>query len=214
MLWKLRLTVLLCCAALAARASAATATYDLAPPALVGNIASMDVSLMFDDQGAAGAGVVFFQIDVSNSDAALTGAGSDFSRFSFIPAAPLLDDWGLFADFGPSAFDSVVAYDLDTGLFPGSALGHGTHLLGALQVDLSGPGIGSSVTIAIDGIDTAAGFEYPAGNFGSFDFVDPIAYDNASRTVTTGVVVPLPAAVWAAMPLLIGVAAIRRLRKR
>lgn len=126
--------------------------------------------------------LVFFGVDVSASDDALTDGGTDFSVFSFVAASPLLDGWGQIpgADFGPDPFLAVVEFE--TGA---ASLASGTYVLGTLSVDFAAAGVTADTTVGVslDAIDSVIGVEIP-GDFASFTFVD-VDLTAASTTFTT-----------------------------
>lgn len=184
------------------------ATYSLGTPSVSGTVATMDVVLDFDaDSGEV---VVFFNIDVSPSDSALSSGGTDYSAFSFTPASPLLDDWDLLFDFNEGLFPSVIQYDT----FFGTPLPSGVHTLGQLSVDFGGAGfaIGDSFDVAIDGFASEIGVELPPlsmGELPGFVFYPVTSYDPAAQTLT---VIPEPttSAIWSGLWLAGAFAAWRR----
>ena len=184
-------------------------TLDLGGESWDGGVASMDVFLTFDASHSNTERVVLFQIDVSLSDGALTDSGSDYSAFSFAPS-PSVAQWDEMSAFGPAS-SSVVGYHLEPELFASSALVAGAYVIGTLQVDLAGLAPGT-VTVAIDGADTDAGFDDPVGGVGAYGMVgDQIEYSTSARTLA--IHLPVPAALWLSLPLL-AVLAGSKLRRR
>jgi len=157
------------------------ADFGLGPAAGSGSIAELDVSLTFTPNFGTSQEVVFFGIDVSGSDGALSAGGTDFSNFAFDLAAPLVADWTQlpFTGFGP--LSSVIEFDTFT-----SSIVNGPVLLGILSVDFGGLGIlpGTQVSVSINSLDTFVGYEDPPGNFASFDFADGSFPDGGSQAFT------------------------------
>ena len=197
--------------ALAVPAFARDAIYDLGPPAFVAGEARMTLSVEFIEDSPS-EGLISFQIDAENSSDSLIGpAGSkDYTVLSFTPASPLLDLW-VETPFGTPTVDvPLLTYDDDFGA--GVPIPPGLSVLGTLNASLAGIPAGTSVTVAIDGLGTDA--IYQDSITFNIDFV-PVSFANASRTfdVPAGTVIPLPAAVWLALPLLAGLAVHRRKRR-
>lgn len=161
-----------------------TAVFSLGAPNVSGNLVEFDVSLEFGAD--PGVELVFFGIDVSPSSPELTGGGTDFSAFAFVPSSPLLDDWDLVIDFDDSPVaPGTVQYD--TILAP---LAPGTYSLGTLVLDLSIAGVplDPALFVSIEGSNTEIGAEGPND---PFDFY-PGTFRDGRRNLTPAVV-PEPA---------------------
>jgi len=155
--------------------AATSGTYSLGPATISGNVAAFDVSLDFTGEG--GEELVFFAVDVSASDTALTGGGTDYSAFSFQKASPLLDGWDQLGTFalGPSADFQTLTAPLGTGLYA----------LGTLELDLAATGLGPGDAFTVSlagGWKDALGVE-PPGQPNLFHFVDA-GFDPASQEAT------------------------------
>lgn len=151
--------MLLCAAAfgllagLGATANAALVTFQLGAPTIVGDTASLEVSLTFELGPSETTGTLdTIGLSVVGSDPALTEP--TFIRFSFAPS-PAISGWSAGGNIGTDGFVSFF----DT-TFTG--LDAGTHVLGTLFVDLSGISA-TSVVVTIDsgpvGDDTFAAGE-------------------------------------------------------
>jgi hypothetical protein len=156
-------------AAIGGRANAdAQATYVIGLPTISGEVATYPISLEYSAD--TGEDIVFFSLDVSGSSDELTSSGTDFSRFSFTPALPLLADWNVLpgTGFGVGSNASSVEYDTFTAQLP-----PGTYPLGTLQTDFAGlailPGAPGHVTLAAD--DSVVGLEV-VDQIGTFRFMD------------------------------------------
>lgn len=154
------------------------------------------VDLNYGDD-PAGAGLVFFQLDVAGSSANLTSGGTDFSRFTFAPGSELADwntssPFGPLADFGSGPDESVYAVDLDSFTFPLAALGAGSHTLGTLNVNLSGLAAGSAtIALVLPGasLGTEFGQEFPIGELQSFALV---GFDLGGSVVIDSIEIAVP----------------------
>jgi len=205
------LAMVVCAMAIPTHA-ATTATFELGTPTISGTSAEFDVIFTFTPDGGTSQAAVFFELDVSTSDSVLSAGDTDYSGFSFLPASPLLDAWSLAADFAdPFLFLPTIV--MDTFTFPGEALVGGPHLLGTLVVDLGAVAPGSDVTVSIEGLSTIVGSEDPPGSVSTFAFVDP-EFPNGKGSATFTVPVPLPAAAWMGMSLLVGLTGVSAIRKR
>lgn len=148
--------------------AASTAVYSLGPGVLSGSVVQFDVGLEFTSD--SGEELVFFGLDVASSDSVLTAGGTDFSRFDFVPALPLLEDWAvvgalLFGSGQSSVSFHTVAPDLNP-------LAPGNYSLGVLLLDTTGIGAGTGFSVSLQAFDSVLGVELP-GDPASFAFVDP-----------------------------------------
>ncbi|MDC0936849.1 hypothetical protein OAS39_11235 [Pirellulales bacterium] len=144
------------------------AVLTLGRPQITGNEASYSISLDFDT--SAGEELVYFSLDVASSALELTAGGADFTRFSFTPASPPLDDFAMIpgAMFGADSLLSTAEFDTIT-----TSLAPGAYSLGQLLVDFDGsgltPGVGGAVSLAAD--DSVIGVE-TFGQPATFRFID------------------------------------------
>jgi hypothetical protein len=152
-----------------------TATMSLGAPTFEGNLAKLPVTVDF--QAPFGEVMSFFALDVVNSSALLTGAGTDYAEFGFTLDNDLvLGGWQriLFTEFGSDSFE-----EYDT-INPAGTLGNGVHALGILAVDLTGISPGTLLTVALDGPMTAVGYD----SLQFFDFLIP-TFDPGLREFVT-----------------------------
>ncbi|MCA9138050.1 MAG: hypothetical protein KDB00_14860 [Planctomycetales bacterium] len=154
---------------------AVDATMGLGPGTLNGQVAEFEVSINF--AADAGERLTFFSLDVSPSSDQLGGSNSDYSRFSFEKATPLLDDWRQIGFFNDPVFESSVEFD-DSLIAP---ISPGSYSLGTLRVDLaSGTGIlGGSILVSISGPQTVIGVEDSSGNF----HFEPVSFQPPTQTL-------------------------------
>ena len=152
-------------------------TYTLGPPTLSDTKASFELSLEFTAD--AGEQLVFFGVDVSSSSDSLTGAGTDFSAFSFTRASPLLDGWDSIpgSGFGVGLLKSVADFDTITDPLPPD-----DYVLGTLMVDFTSTGVaaGTRATVSINAFNSVIGVELP-GQPQTFEFVD-VDFQPASQS--------------------------------
>lgn len=144
-------------------------SFQFGAPALNGNSLAMEVSASYSaGDNAPDSQLVFLEFNVSASSAELTGGGTSFTGFNFVPG-PILADWDEFANFGLVPFAS---YSLNTSTNPLSALTDGTYSLGTLIVDISAAAPGSVVTVAISDAPASDGaVESPVGDQSSFRLI-------------------------------------------
>ena len=164
-------------------------TFFLSPPSIGGGLVSFDVDLDYVD--AEGRRLVYFGIDVSESDDALTGTSTDFSAFSFAPASSLPAAWQQIpgARFGDGPLLSGVEFETaGIGLLPGR------HLLGTLSLDLNALSVDSAeeITVSILGADSVLGVEFAEGapsaaltGPATFEFTVP-GFDPGEQTFSPG----------------------------
>lgn len=187
---------------------AGTLTFDLGPASIAGNVVSFDLHGSYASSDIPARELVEFQVDVSGSSSALSAGGTDYSAFSLtsLPAG-----WSIVAGFA-DPFLTISSAEADTLTGP---LTGGPHLLGVIQVDLGHFGLSPTTpyTVRIDGIDTAAGDEVH-GLPATFDPHAGVAFLRRSQSTIPGTTaVPVPAAVWAGLVLLGGLAG-RRIARR
>lgn len=205
-----------------------TLDVELGPATLVGNQAQMAVTIMFSETSANTTGLTYFQFDVSQSDSALTAGGTDFSRFSFTPASPLLDNWGPVPILD---FSSGPQYGLgvDTALFPTEGLSAGVdYVVGTLNILLDNLAVGDYLVdieyTDVISFDGTVGFfqqlinpQLPSDGFDpqSEDIVNQVTFSNGGSSEFTVVnnapAIPEPTSLALAM---IGVASLATRRTR
>lgn len=139
-----------------------TLEVELGPATVVGNQAQMEVTLTFFDTDSNDTGLTYFQLDVSQSDAILSAGGTDYSRFSFTPASPLLDNWGPLPIFDFS-IGPQYSLGVDTTNFPNDGLPSGvSQVVGTLNVLLDGLPSGNYLVdieyTDVDNFDGTLGF--------------------------------------------------------
>lgn len=207
-----------------------TLDLELGSATIVGNQAQMAVTINFSDTDSNTTGLTYFQLDVSQSDSALTAGGTDFSRFSFTPASPLLDNWGPvpILDFpsGPQ-----YALGVDTTLFPNDGLSSGVaHVVGTLNILLENLVVGDYLVdieyTDLSSFDGTLGFfqqlinpQLPSQGFDpqSEDIVNQVTFSNGGSSdftvVNNAPAIPEPATFALGI---IGIASLatRRMRNR
>lgn len=192
----------------ASPALAATATVELGPANITAGAAKFDVSVLFS--GAAGDQIEAVQLAVTGSSANLTGAGTDFTRFSFAVDPATIPGWFELAPIS-GGVSLLVAGDPVTGPFLHPAAG--AQRIGTLSVSLAGlaegtpfvvtlaggePGLGTDVGGTIGG-DLVPSFSASAAN--TINFSQP---DGVQATVPTTTTIPEPATAGAALLLVAG----------
>lgn len=176
-----------------------SATYELGPVTNDGNVftigLTLDVTTTLDED------TVFFSVDVSESDGALTNSGADYGRFAF-NLAPGLTGWDQIpgTGFGSGSLQSAVEFDTIT-----DPINAGRVQLGELTFDATGIDVAAlPATISIEATGSTIGAELP-NNPQSFDFV-PLNFSPGT------VMIPVPEP---AFPVLIATGlAVIALRRR
>ncbi len=182
------------------------AELSLGPGTIEGGVARFEVSLVFAPDTSLGDGYTeqlgYFRLDVSGSDALLTGAGSDYSAFAFdLSPSASFQDWGEIWSFGPTPMDSAVEFQ---NLPLGQSLAAGTYTLGVLSVNFGSLGLaaGTEFSVAINALDPFYG--EPASVVGvdivnladgiveGFELVMPTFAQGAHTVVVPGGAEPVP----------------------
>jgi hypothetical protein len=156
-----------------------TGTYLVGLPVIAEGKARYPISLEY--AATAGERLAYLAFDVAGSDGRLTGAGTNYSGFTFVPKPTTLTGWEKIpgSGYGVGAGRSSVEYETAAAyLAPGSVWA-----VGELLVDLKGLTPGPDDRwVLLDGPDSVIGVEVP-GSPGTFQFVKPgvvYATDNAA----------------------------------
>jgi len=155
-----------------------TAAYLVGLPTVGEGKARYPISVRY--AATAGERLAFLGLDVTGSDARLTGNGANYSGFTFVANATALQGWSALPGTGFGSGSNRSSIEWETASL---YLVPGTTLIGELVVELQGitPGQDERL-VRLDGPDSVFGVEIP-GTPGSFQFVQPgVEYvaDNAS----------------------------------
>lgn len=184
------ISMLACLSLWAAQAQAIpVVTVNLGVPSVTPTSAQIDVSISFDadDSGPVNpdAGLTFIQLSLGAGTSANV-SGGDGALFTFTRSSALTN-WNDFVDdLFPDGLAGAVAFALNTGTFPGSALFDGSNvLIGTLSVNLAGVAAGETVIIDLLGPDTSFFAKDPVnGNNGEEDVVSDLDGRIAGGVVT------------------------------
>ena len=129
---------------------------------------SVAFGLLLDFSADAGERLVYFGLDVTESDAMITSTGSDYSLFSFTKASPLLDDWEQIpnTEFGPDARQGVAEFETASSIAPAVDL-----VLGTLELNTADISPAEVFQISIEAANSVIGVEI-TGQPGTFRFVN------------------------------------------
>ena len=150
------------------------ARFDLGPPLVTPESASMDVLLTLS--GSASDLVDAMAIGVFDSD--LTEANTDFSRFAFEPDPSTFAHWDLFGGLIEQVgVETYVALNASaTALVPSAS----AYRLGALSVDLTAVPPGESVTITLAGGELSLATNTDVGGMANNLFAPSFALDEGA----------------------------------
>jgi len=190
------------------------ATINLIAQPVVGNMASAEVVITWQEELANVENELLtaFELSVADSSTLLTNGQTDYSRFSFTPDATTLADWLLTIDFGPTDLDNTVVMD---SIPFGFALTDGVYSVGTLNVDLAGLPAGEAVVVSVKDLSSLFPTSVTYDDGIIFDFAEVQFQDDATFVVPEQVIdviaVPEPASAFAAV-FGLGVLAWRRRR--